>query len=81
MSNILNIKIAESPEAAPNYNRDMLDVRAAVIHTAIVVKRGTVSGKPTVDFQIRTADGAEFVAMLTGAIIQNLAAIIQEVQP
>lgn len=76
MTNVLNIKVVDSPSDAPNYNRDTLDIRACEITTVIVVKKGTVSGKPTVDFQITAQDGSEFVAMLTGALVKQLAGVV-----
>jgi hypothetical protein len=81
MTNSLNLIYAESPDQAPNYNRDTLDVRACSIHTVIVVKKGTQSGKPTVDFQMRTEDGSEFVAMLTGEIVKGIAQAVKLSEP
>lgn len=69
----LSIQIANSPEEAPNYNRDFVDVRAATITKAVIVKKGTESGKPTVDFQFEAMDGSKFVAMLTGDLVKGLA--------
>lgn len=80
MANVLCIKVAESPEEAPNYNRDEIAVRGATLHTCIVVKRGMKSGKPTIDFQFRDKEGAEFVAMLTGDIVLRLADVIRASQ-
>lgn len=76
MSNALTILIFDSPEQAPNYNRDMVDVRAATLTTAVIVKRGTVAGKPTVDFQFKDQEGNDFVAMLTGELVKQLAAAV-----
>ena len=69
----LIIEIADSPAAAPNYSRDLVDVRAARITKAIIVNKGTESGKPTVDFQIESMEGEKFVAMLTGDLVKGLA--------
>lgn len=73
---MLAIEIVDSPEQAPHYRRDTPDVRSATITKAIIVRNGTVGGKSTVDFQFKDEQGAEFVAMLTGALVQNLAAAI-----
>lgn len=73
----LSIEIVDSPSQAPNYQRDTPDVRTVSIDKAIVVLKGTVSGKATVDFQITAQDGSQFVAMLSGAIVKNLAAVIE----
>lgn len=74
---MLTIKIAESPHHAPNYARDHIDIRTATLDCAVIVKRGTVNGLPTVDLQFRDAEGNEFVAMVTGAILEQLAVAIQ----
>ena len=71
--NLLAIQIVDSPADAPNYARDSIDVRAATITKAVIVKNGTERGKPTVDFQIETMDGTKFVAMLTGDLVISLA--------
>lgn len=76
-TNTLAIQIVDSPALAPNYSRDEIDTRAVTIDKAIVVKKGTQSGKTTVDFQIVDQQGAKFVAMLTGALVLNLAEIIK----
>lgn len=70
---MLVIEIVDSPDEAPNYNRDHVDVRAATITKALIVRTGTKSGKSTVDFQIEALDGSKFVAMLTGALVVQLA--------
>ena len=80
MANSLHIEIVESPEDAPNYARDEVDVRGCQIVRAIIVKKGTQSGKPTVDFQIVAHDGSIFVAMLTGAIVKSLAGAVAGVE-
>ena len=76
MTNMLRIQIVDSPDEAPNYQRDTPDVRTATIHTAVIVLKGTESGYSTVDFQIKDAEGNEFVAMLTGTLVCQLASAI-----
>lgn len=76
MSNILNIQIVNSPEEAPHYARDHVDIRSATITKAIIVLKGTVNGNSTVDFQFESQDGAKFVAMLTGTLVKQLAAAV-----
>lgn len=78
--NTLEIEIFDSPDEAPNYNRDLLDVRAADIKKAVIVNKGMVSGKPTVDFQIQTQDGEKFVAMLSGSLVEQLASAVAGVK-
>ncbi len=76
--NSFDVKTVETPEDAPNYNRDTLDIRGAVIDRVVIVKRGTVCGKPTVDVVFKSEDGCEFVAMTTGALLVALADIIKQ---
>lgn len=45
---------------------------AATIEQVVVVRKGTESGKPTVDLLIRTNDGKQHVVMLTGALIKMI---------
>ncbi len=81
MTNALSIKVVETPQEAPNYNRDSIDVRGATISQVVIVKRGTVEGNPTVDFQFKDQEGAEYVAMLTGRLVQSLASVIAGTDP
>lgn len=74
--NTLKIEIVDSPEQAPNYARDQVDVRGAEITKAVIVCKGTEGGKPTVDFQFTARDGSQFVAMLTGDLVKQLAAVV-----
>lgn len=76
MTNTLVIQIVDSPSEAPHYSRDHCDIRTATIDRAVIVCKGTVNGNPTVDIVFKDADGAEYVAMLTGSLIQNLAAAV-----
>jgi hypothetical protein len=50
-----------------------------MVTKAIIVKRGTESGKPTVDFQFEagTSGKEKFVAMLTGELVKGLAEAIR----
>lgn len=72
----LQINIAESIEQAPNYAKDFPNVKSAILHQAIVVKKGTEEGNCTVDLVFVSADGTEHVALTTGAILRSLADII-----
>lgn len=82
--NALDIRIADTPAQAPNYRGG--DFKGATLREAVIVKNGTVAGRPTVDliFEIKDADGNVVdlaVAMTTGAIIEGLAAAIKGAQP
>ena len=74
--NTLTIEIAASVDEAPNWSRDHCDVRAVDIRKAIIVCHGMKSGAPTVDFVIAAEGGEQFVAMLTGTIVKQLAVAV-----
>lgn len=85
----LNIQIVEGVHQAPHYRQghrvEGHRVQPAILYAAIVVPRGTEEGKPTVDLQflINDANGQTIgvaVAMVTGAILQNLASMIKGVE-
>ena len=78
--NMLKIEAVDSSKEAPNYNRDMVDIRPISVVKAIVVGKGTVDGKATVDLILQTQDGATFVTMLTGTILRGLVAVIDGVE-
>ena len=73
-ANHLTIRLADSPAEAPSYNKP--EYLLAKLTTAQVVGRGTVSGNPTVDFIFEDESGQKYVAMLTGSLVENLAAAI-----
>lgn len=74
--NALSIEIYDTPAKAPHYNRDTV-VRSATITKAVIVKNGTVSGKPTVDIQFTDDEGIQYVAMITGALVESLAQVLR----
>ena len=70
----LDIKIHNTPATAPVYDEDWTMLK---IDTAMVVKKGTVAGRPTVDLQMTDGDGNQFVVMVTGAIVDGIAAAVK----
>jgi len=74
--NQLSIEVVDSPEQAPNYNRDHIDIRGVIVTKAIIVLNGTENGRSTVDFQFQDQLGGKFVAMLTGNLVKSLAQAI-----
>lgn len=74
MTNALTILLSDSPDEAPNYNKP--EHLFATLNAARVVGRGTVSGAPTVDFIFQDENGQKYVAMLTGGLVENLAAAV-----
>lgn len=83
----LQIEVAESSSAAPDYKTDFvcgLPAQGTEVIKALIVPRGMVSGKPTVDLQmyILGPDGGRVgvaVVMLTHNILMSLAAAVKGV--
>lgn len=73
-ANDLNLLLSDSPDEAPKYDKP--EYRLANLTTAHVVGRGTASGNPTVDFIFEDERGQKYVAMLTGGLVENLAAAV-----
>lgn len=73
---VLPIQIADSPKDAPNYKR-MPAFKGATITNAIVVLKGTVEGRSTVDIQFEDEGGNKFVSMITGSLVKQLASIVE----
>lgn len=71
-TNDINIVLADTPTDAPNYTAP--EYQAANLKTAVIVGQGTVSGKPTIDFVFEDANGQKYIAMLTGALLESVAA-------
>lgn len=69
ISRVLDMKIAENPDEAPNYTEEFKLVK---LDKAIVVCQGTVEGNPTVDLQMSDAAGNKYLIMATGGIIEAL---------
>lgn len=77
-TNSIKIKIAESIEDAPKYEAP--EFLAAELDECIVVPRGTVGKKATVDLLfVNTYNGQKSVAMVTGNIIEMLAGVVKGV--
>lgn len=73
----LKVKTFECVDDAPNYSEEFA---AAQLHSAIIVKRGTEEGNPTVDLVFGLIDeegqiGRYCVAMTTGKILEALGAV------
>lgn len=81
--NILQMQVVSGPDQAPTYQSPQY--RAVEIELALIIKNGTQSGKPTVDLVLADESGNRYVVLITGALIQNLAAAIvgagSEVKP
>lgn len=78
VANDLKVLLADNPQDAPNYEKP--EYLLANLTTAQVVGNGTARGNPTVDFIFEDEQGQKYVAMLTGGLIENLAAAIEGVK-
>ncbi len=73
--NTLDLKMHDSPQDAPNYEEP--EYRAANLQVCHVVGQGTKQGNPTVDFIFVDENGQKYIAMLTGGLVENLAAAVE----
>lgn len=48
------------------------DVKPIEVEQLVIVRDGTVSNKPTVDFVLKDATGQRYVFMMTGALLSSL---------
>ncbi len=72
ISNALSIS-SKSIEDSPNYDDSWTMLKMT---NAIITKRGTEGGKPTVDIQLFDEDGNKYIMMATGAIMMALSVMI-----
>lgn len=70
ITNNVKISVAESHKDAPNYGADTCAVK---IDKVIIVKKGMTSGKPTIDLQMTDENGKQYVALVTGNILEMMA--------
>ena len=77
-TNILEITSHNKPELAPTYEQP--EFEPANIHRAVVVGRGTEQGNPTVDIVFEDIHGQKYIAMVTGALVEQLASIVAGVR-
>ena len=73
VTDILTI-LTKTVEEAPKYEKEVKTLR---VHTAIVVKEGTVGGYATVDLQCVDELGNEYIIMANGSIFESLGKIIK----
>lgn len=76
VTNAVKMEIAETPAQAPNYGAAHTRL---VIKNCIIVKGGTLSGKPTVDLQLEDENGDKFIVMATGGILQMVSAEVEAI--
>lgn len=71
----ISIKIVDSPEHAPDYKGT--GAKAVQLKEVIVVGRGMESGRPTVDLILMGEDGQQYVAMVTGNLMEMVGGATQ----
>lgn len=65
-ANVLNIRIFDKPEDAPTYKAP---TKAIEVKEAIIVRRGTMRGKATIDLVCTDSSGNEYVLLVTAAVL------------
>lgn len=76
-TNSVVIKMVDSVEEAPTYGPT---IKGISLESALIVKGGTVGGRPTVDLCFTDEDNAQYVAIVTGAILDGIAAVVRSAQ-
>lgn len=76
----VRIKIVDTPDLAPNYAEQQPPVKAINIRDAVIVRRGTTTGKPTVDLVFEDDKGQQYVALTTGGLLESVAAALAGVK-
>lgn len=74
--NNLDIEIVKSPDDAPDYNKIKPEHSTATLEKAVVVRKGTVGKRSTVDLIFTDKHGKKHIAMTTGRILNGLAKVI-----
>ena len=75
--NTLQLVICESPEdAIARGHVYRAPTQGLTLKSAVLVKKGTKEGNPTVDLVLKGDDGKEYVAMTTGALLKPLLGLL-----
>lgn len=75
--NVLQISVCEtSHEAEARGHVYRAPIQAVTLKSAVLVKKGTKEGNPTVDLVLKGDDGKEYVAMTTGALLKPLLSLL-----
>jgi len=75
-TNMLTIELLPG-KIAPRYNPK--EVKELAIKKVIVTEKGTEGDLPIVDFQLEDADGNRYFTMITGRLMNQLAAAMRGV--
>lgn len=73
-SNSIVIKRFDSPLKAPSYN--LPEFKHATLDQVMIVKKGTVGGKSTLDLVFTDENGQKHVAMITASIIRQVSEMV-----
>ena len=75
--NTLQLVICESPEdAAARGHAYRAPTQGLTLKSAVLIKKGTKEGNPTVDLVFKGDDGKEYVAMTTGTLLKPLLSLL-----
>lgn len=67
-TNSISITVHESPQEAPKYEAP--EHLHATLIQAVVVKRGTLQGNPTIDLVFRDDKGQKYISMITARLLK-----------
>lgn len=74
--NSLSITICEDADDAIvkgfNWSAEKPAIKPIEVKNVVVVRKGTVGGKSTVDFLLEDETGQQFVFMVTGALLKSI---------
>jgi hypothetical protein len=71
----LSIEVCDSPRDAIEKGYNYASNKSAEpisVEKVIVVRKGTQSGRSTVDFLLKTEDGKQYVFMVTSALLESI---------
>ena len=77
ITNNIAIQIVKGVEDAARYNKPWKALR---ITKCVIVPKGTVGGNPTVDILMVDENSNQYVALVTGSILENLTGAIAGVR-
>ena len=74
ISSSISITVADSVDTAPKY--EWHDFKGVKITNCVIIPRGTVQGKPTIDLVMHDDSGNKYVSMMTGGMLESIAAAV-----
>jgi hypothetical protein len=74
INNDIILELVDVPTQAPYYGEDFKMLKMV---RGVVVGKGTIKGKPTIDIQLVDQDGNKYLVMATGGLLEMIAAAIR----